>query len=192
MLIVEGVDGIGKTTLCHRLVRELQDYGPWVYRWFTKLPGCWRYPTDYVPHVARFVVQDRFHMSEIVYRAARQEEQLMSPLAYRWLDGYLRGVGAFTVVLTTTDERARSVPAGGQMHDAETHVRVNRLYRSIANGRDERYRPDFDYVYCPFGKGWPAEDNALVQLVVDLYVSRQRWLDGTVQAQARSVRPVRP
>jgi len=74
MLILEGADQLGKTTLANKLLKELHKRGyPYVYRHFTRLPDCWKYPMSYLAHVSEPVVQDRFHMSEIVYTYMRNE-----------------------------------------------------------------------------------------------------------------------
>ena len=104
MLVVEGSDGVGKTVFCHALLKELESRGPWIYSHFGLLPITWRYPSSYFPHMSKYLVQDRFHMSEIVYRKARGEPQELSSFAYSIVDAKLCLLGGLTVILVADEQ----------------------------------------------------------------------------------------
>lgn len=105
MLIIEGADRVGKTTLCHKLVEALAPAGPWMYRHFGPLPESWYHPWDYFPHMSRHVVQDRFHLSEWVYRRAEgQTNPNLTFEKYRLVDAQLRLLGGVTVVITASQK----------------------------------------------------------------------------------------
>ena len=193
MLIVEGTDLVGKTTLCHRLleqVRKTELGDGHVYRHFTRLPKGFRFPQDYLTHAHRRTVQDRFHMSEIAYAFARGQD--CSPLCaekYRVVDGYLRLLPAVTVVVAAKPEvleaRYQQHVAAGreEMYDILTVLNANQAFCYLMKGNfqfgDETYSPDCDVTYYVEKEDqWPAEDAELVEKVVELYRNRQalHWL----------------
>lgn len=176
MLIVEGTDCVGKTTLCKKLIDKLSEHGPWVYSHFTRLPDTWHFPGSFVPHVFRHVVRDRFHMSEIVYNQARGDpQQRLRHEEYRWLDGLIRTVGGFTVIVVASSTFINDhYTSAGQMYPVEVCKRANKAYERIVLGLYAPYSPDFDYVvrvdraYC---------GDTHVQNIVTSYLARQRWLE---------------
>lgn len=172
MLIVEGTDNVGKTTLCHKLVKALEEHGPWIYSHFTRLPKTWVYPDSYVPHIHRHVVRDRFHMSEITYLPCRGEVvQQLGHEEYRWLDGLCRVQGAFTVViLATTKFLLDHHESTGQMYNLDVHRCANRGFESIVNYMYAPYTPDFDYV-IRINESWPEDRH--VQNIITRYIERQ-------------------
>lgn len=180
MLIVEGTDGIGKTTLCQRLLCELQESRPYVYRHLSKLPVCWKWPGSYWEHIARHVVQDRFHMSEIVYRIVRNEQQRLTPEMYRLLDARLRLVGAFTVVIVASkDVIAREHEKRDNIHTLEQHYVADHKYRDIINYEGistYNFKVDWDFT-CIVTNTYPAEDDTLCKLILSRYKQRQEELD---------------
>lgn len=182
MLIVEGADGLGKTTLCKELCRRLAEYGPWVYRHFTRLPECWDYPRDYAPHVTRHVVQDRFHMSEVAYRLARGEKARLTPGGYRWVDGLARLVGAYTIVLIDpTGERIKRRWTSDQMHDLPTTLEADAAFRHLAYNQLTPFIADCDMcMHVHVDDRWPAEDECAVKKIVEQYLDRQLEVFGTL------------
>ena len=176
MLIVEGTDGVGKTTLCQRLVKELEVHGPWIYSHFGKLPSTWDYPWSYIPRISQYVVQDRFHMSEIAYRVARGEEQQLHPEAYRLVDAYLRMSGSCTVVITqspSTLKRLWKEDSNGvtieQAHLANVEF-MNLISNQITM---HKYTVDFDIWWTPHDDiTYPAEDDNFVRNILTRYLRR--------------------
>lgn len=172
MLIVEGTDNVGKTTLCRKLVSALEEHGPWVYSHFTRLPKTWKFPSSYTPHVHRYIVRDRFHMSEIAYSPCRGDPvQQLGPDAYKWLDGLCRLQGTFTVVIVATTKFLRDhYKDSGQMYDFGVHKCANRRFESITAQLCSPYTPDFDYV-IRVNNTWP--DDRHVQNIITRYLERQ-------------------
>jgi thymidylate kinase len=62
MLIIEGTDCVGKTTLAHKLAKKLS----MVYQHLGPLPDLW-YDEDYVNLASPKAVRDRYHLSEMAY-----------------------------------------------------------------------------------------------------------------------------
>ena len=105
MLIVEGTDLVGKTTLCRQLVETLNALGrPHTYSWLGLLPRGWDYHWDYVARMVNPVVQDRFYLSEAAYGVAARREPRLGTRELDLLDAELRVRGGFTVLLLAHDE----------------------------------------------------------------------------------------
>src|SRR3954463_7179680 len=103
MLIVEGPDGVGKSHLCQALIKKWNSnprkYSPWpvIYQSLNQLPESWHHYKSYLPYVTRTTVQDRFHLSELVYGTAVREQSTskVSPAFLRLLEARLALVGSF-------------------------------------------------------------------------------------------------
>ncbi len=174
MLIVEGTDGVGKTTLCHHLVDRLKEHGPWIYSHLSKPPLKWHFPTSYFPRMTRFVVQDRHHMSEIVYRQAREEPRALTPMGYKLVDARLRQLGGFTIVIVGTEAIIRRNHKGdGDMHDVNIHLKANHHFRRIVMGQWEE---SIDWnMWWDLHKGWP--EDWWIDQIIDKYTEQQAILE---------------
>lgn len=175
MLIIEGTDMVGKTTLCKALVKKMNGMGfPHVYRWFSKLPDCWDYYHDYLPNIAEHVVQDRFHMSEVAYRLARHEMPRLDAETYRLIDAKIRLVGGFTVVITAPDSFLKGQwekLAEREMHTLDQIIEVNHFFQENAKGLKGCHKPDIDFHYHMNGL-YPGEDTKFMEMVCGMYLLR--------------------
>lgn len=159
MLIVEGSDRVGKTTLCQKLVKYLGNSGPWMYRHFGPLPPGWTHPWDYFPAMSRHVVQDRFHLSEWAYRTAEGDTKLtFSSEMYRLVDARLRLLGSVTVVITADAKIIR------QRSGNSTAITANILFMNVP-----KY---YDVDFCYHGEK-VSDDDAFIEKVLKLYRERQ-------------------
>jgi hypothetical protein len=202
MLIIEGPDMIGKTTLCKKLLKELNTtYNmPHIYAHFSKLPKAWDFFWDYIQRMSRNIVQDRFHLSEIVYAHVCRYREGGTPLypeKYRLIDAHLRTLGGVTVVLSAEAEWME-----GQLHE-KFHVReemfkadqimeVNRVFHMLGDGTQPE---EFQWNYFEDGSGididfhyvmdnhmdYPAENEEFVKAVINKYVQRQTLLDSILR-----------
>ena len=179
MIIVEGPDFVGKTTLCRKLTGILGGHGvPAVYQHFTRLPSCWDYYWDYLPYIQRTTVMDRFHLSEWAYAHARGEVSPLTPEKMALLGARLTDAGAVVVVVTATEDRLKhehAVQGDDEMYRLETILRANTWYRSHVTGR----RPMHDLHYeltagCPY----PSGCDAFVDDICALWRARQDFLVG--------------
>lgn len=178
MLIIEGPDLVGKTTLARELVRKITERGhPHVYHHLSRLPDSFDRYWGYYRLASPFVVQDRFHMSEPLYAWARGDEPGkygLTPERYRQVDGMLRLVGAFTVVLFAADPVIldQRFDKSREMYGLDLIRQVNFAYRDVYLHRQWRgYYFDFDMLWgatleCPF----PTD--ALKNEIVDRYCER--------------------
>lgn len=101
MIIIEGADAVGKTTLAKRICQELDLR----YAHYGLLPKTWDYLTDYVPSIADRVVLDRFMLSELVYSRVLNREHKLESATYRQLMSLARWRFAAQQVVVTADER---------------------------------------------------------------------------------------
>ncbi len=177
MLIVEGTDGVGKTTLCRRLLDRLPTH---VYAHFTRLPAGFDYYWGYADRAGADVVQDRFHLSEVAYAAACGRPCGLTPDLYALVDARLRALGAFTVVVLADPELVRSRWDESQMYDLGTTLRAGEAFADVA-GRPDFYRADVDLVItCDVGKPYATDDD--VDEVLEGY-RRRRGLVAAVAAR---------
>jgi thymidylate kinase len=95
MLILEGTDCVGKTTLAHKLAKRLN----MVYQHLGPLPDTWS-DEDYIHLASINAVRDRYHLSEVAYSATLKNRScrikdvkvLHSTLILKYL--------AFTIIIT--------------------------------------------------------------------------------------------
>jgi hypothetical protein len=175
MIVVEGPDLVGKSTLCRALLRALYELNaPAVIRPFTRLPKCWRYPQDYLPHYHRFGVFDRFFPSEWAYSIARGEaaDARLTHDAFRQLDARLTLVGGVRVLVTAEPALIRQTfeRRGDDMYPLDVVLQANEAFLQpwSVEWADERYHRDRE-------DGWPS-DPGFVRRVVDLWQERQAAL----------------
>jgi hypothetical protein len=134
MLIVEGPDLVGKTTLAKKLATYLNDHGwPHVYRHLSRLPESWRVQSvaNYRRLMSPYVVQDRFHMSEPMYATMRRDAAFLGPSSYAQVQRELRNFEAFTIVITADESLIRrryERCERPEMYKLADILRVNDLY----------------------------------------------------------------
>lgn len=184
MLIVDGPDNVGKTTLCRRLVAELgARHGGWMYRHFGPLPKTWEHPWDYERHVGTHVVMDRFHPSEVVYRAALGEDLNLSPLGYSIVDSWVRLAGGMVVLLYSSNHDV--FKRGYEDRPQGNDVKVNAVaslffenmagYRNFKTEQNDTYDVAVDAWYDVAVEGcYPAENDAFVRRLLEAYLSKER------------------
>jgi thymidylate kinase len=145
MLIFEGPDCVGKTTACLNILKFLPPR--YTYQHLGKLPAEFDRYWGYVDLFGKYVVQDRFHLSELAYAGVNG----LKPFDrhnYSLIDSYLHSRGAFVVLITASrsilHERYRE---GEQIFSLEEVYRVNDLFESIACG-DVDYPTIDGHFYC--------------------------------------------
>lgn len=182
ILIVEGPDLVGKTTLaleCQKVLARRRY--PHIYSHFTRLPVAFDRYWDYLPHVRRTVVQDRFHMSRQAYGRQFLEQERMNDIELKLLQSAIWQVGGFTVVcVARTDEFLKTQFANKdreEMYKVDGILGVNRKYVDIIQSRE------FDIDLVMYAEdGWPSER---AEEVVDKYLARQQELDDVLSRASR-------
>ena len=150
MLIVEGTDLVGKTTLCKTLVERLNAQGHGhIYAHFSRLPKNHDFLYGYLERASPRIVQDRFHMSEPVYAYVRNEQTPLKPERYRLIDGYLRQLSAYTVVITCTADELFHYRyerhAEREMYRVDQVIKANDGFQQMISEQTD-YRPDWDHL----------------------------------------------
>lgn len=104
LIVLEGVDGAGKTTLTERIMSTLPDTtlrlhsGP--------LKGdplreyVWRL-RDYAPTSEMNIICDRWHVGELVYGPLYRDACKLTPAMRKYVEMYLDKLGAYKLVVTT-------------------------------------------------------------------------------------------
>lgn len=190
MLIVEGPDMVGKTTLCKALMERLNrgenEYRRWSYGHLGLLPPGWDYFWSYVPLANRWVVQDRFFLSEIVYGTVTRGYTHIDPETSRLLEAKLTLVGAYTAVITADEAVLRSQWESHKHREEfslEKVLEVNAAYQDVERKFPKhRIEPDVSY-HIKLGDLWPSMNRQLCDVIVNEYVARQNRL--TMHAHLR-------
>lgn len=154
MIIIEGADLTGKTTLQKLLVAELRriklTYASChLGRMCDEDNQC----EQYLDFISTRQVWDRFHMSEVVYRAEDQRPTLVNPNSYREVDEWLEHEGCMTIIMTasTSELNRRFALRGDQYYDlAQIHV-LNSNYERIVRDQGLECRNvwfDINYDVC--------------------------------------------
>jgi thymidylate kinase len=172
MLIIEGSDGAGKTTLCRKLLQHLPGH---IYAHFSRLPPEFDYYWGYAERMSCQIVQDRFHLSEIVYSRAREQVSILSPEMYLVVDAKLRLLGAYTLLVLADDDLIRSRWDQTQMYDSITTVSANRIFRNLPHEFPE-YRIDIDHVFHCTEKV-PYVDDFTIHRILEEYLNRQKAIN---------------
>jgi len=165
MIIIEGTDLLGKTTLAHALVKALNDKElPHVYQHLSKLPDCFDVYWGYIPLIRRHIVQDRFHLSRQAYGTVFNNQKLFNPMELSLLKGALAKVGAFVVLCTGTKEFIKSQWGREEMYDLNGVIKVNDVF----------YKMSSDHHIHLCGQQWASDD---CDEIVKKYLVKQEQLD---------------
>lgn len=140
MIIVEGADLTGKTTFARKLAQALG----FDYAHLSRLPPLFdkqfNHYLDYLPLIKPNVVWDRFHMSEVAYSYARNEDPStwkIKPSYYYALDRML--LKRATIIIVVTAEREVIAErffraARSEMYSLEQIQRANEAYCQMMSG----------------------------------------------------------
>jgi thymidylate kinase len=116
LIIVEGIDGVGKTTLVERLATFLRNYaGEKVDVWHAGPPKSkealeeYELPLQkYRPGAGRTIICDRWHLGELIYGPLLRSHCLLSSARRYHLEKFLETKGALMVHLTASPDEIRS------------------------------------------------------------------------------------
>jgi len=188
MIIIEGTDLLGKTTLARELLTWLHRCGfPHVYCHFTKLSiGFDRY-WHYLPWINRYSVTDRFYMSRVAYGRALNNQDVCTHTEMKMLDAHVALVGGLTAVCVANDDmwlynRCKSNPKI-EMYNADEIVAVNRQFKDLLESNELSY----DVVIRVEEDNWPAVHAGKIQ---SAYLTKQDQLSDVYDRRpSASLRP---
>lgn len=139
LIIVEGPDGVGKTTFVQGLQRYLKD------RRYTERTQVMRrgvptqHPldeyvvplTEYRPNMKHHIIADRWHVGEWVYPAILQRKTQSDRAVWYYVEMFLQSRGALIVYLDDKDEHiARRVrERGDDLVTPEMTSQISQVYR---------------------------------------------------------------
>lgn len=183
MLIVEGVDGVGKTTLCKRLLKALPTH---VYSHFTRLPSQFDGYWGYVERASPRIVQDRFHLSEVVYANIREEAPVYGPETLRLIEAKLRQLGSFNVLLCADPYLIKERWTPDQLYDLGKTMTAADRFNQLATGIWSEWKFDMDLIYV-LNKEKPYVDEDDVAEILRGYSTRQGALDRVIERRPPSL-----
>tara|TARA_R110002096_G_C14661938_1_gene728394 strand:- start:8927 stop:9445 length:519 start_codon:yes stop_codon:yes gene_type:complete len=166
MIVIEGADGVGKTTLAKAIAKALNTEVRHMSRPEQGFDHMVGYMSRVGPHV-----QDRFHLGSVVYgRMLGAPGGSATPSQMRLVQRYLRWQGVITVVLhcqrDTLKTRLRE-DAKDEMYGMDQILAVNDGYKALL-GTSNRGEPWQD-VNIDVTDRWPDIDDEVVQSLI------RRW-----------------
>jgi hypothetical protein len=142
IILLEGPDGAGKSTLCDELIRvhaEERRGGSAIWKRgpFTAKHGPWEeYVQDLLqltPNPDWLVVMDRWHLGELVYGPILRGAIRLSLAQCRWLDSLLRDRGALYVHVHAPSPTLmkRLTERGDDLIDPHLLPKINNAYAGL-------------------------------------------------------------
>lgn len=187
MLIVEGTDLVGKSTLCKKLLKvwneNYKTYGAWpvVGLHLDKPPNGFHPYKSYLPLISRCTMWDRFHLSDLCYGAVcrgEKENSKITPYYLRMLEAHLVLAGSLTIVITSTEKRLKKEFERKQrqeMYDLKTILEANEQYIALCEGDVERWkeaRVDYRYELNEEDGGWPSDKDGWINEILQEWSNR--------------------
>jgi len=179
MIIIEGTDLVGKTTLCKALCEHdtLLKAGI-TYSSLSRLPPGFDMLHHHRARMACGLVQDRFHMSEVVYSLAADRVSRLSSEIYRLLDAMVTLHGGIIVIVTADEWLLRERYAANkerEMFSLDVVLRANELFLKIAAIKHVPGQP-FDFkvdmhLNCHIEMPFVGEKG--IQKIVNLWCERR-------------------
>jgi len=95
MLIIEGSDCLGKTTLANSILKRIQELGEVAtIRHLGRPDATFDFYTDYFPMIEPSVIQDRFHLGALAYH-----DNVMTANQLRIIEGWIYSHGGFIILM---------------------------------------------------------------------------------------------
>lgn len=162
MIVIEGPDGVGKTTFANKLLEYSARNGePMTYHHMTRPSPGFDYFNDYVlMGIGGNIVRDRFHLGAVVYgQMLGLHSYQEDPTLLRALIRFVRMRRCVTVVITADDhwlrdslEKEIKEKKREQMYNVNTIIQANKCFRAIASVSTTSSDPMCDY-HIPIGEG---------------------------------------
>lgn len=201
MIILEGTDLVGKTTLAKRLITGInevidakrQDCGIDMranmrYQHLTVPPAGWDYEHDYLAMCARNVVQDRLWLSERAYGVITRGDTLIFNERLHMLECAARATfGAVTVVILGDDvtierEFDRLPDSRRELFTLDTIRKVNKQYRALVQCFKDKAATNWMVYDMGFKEQhmYPAENEEFISCLIN------RWFYAQTHCLAKS------
>ncbi len=170
MLVIEGADCMGKTTLAKQLWSHpaLQALGMEIQH-LSRLPVGHDRSWHYVDRMNINGIFDRFYLSERPYAFARADDVIHFTEAHlNWVHAHAQTFGVFTVLLTGSNATIAGRWDKDEMYDRETVYRANAEFVRLTDFADMHlYQAhSLDYI-----------SPAAVEEIVGRYLARRSFVD---------------
>ncbi|RJR13370.1 hypothetical protein C4588_01010 [Candidatus Parcubacteria bacterium] len=172
MLVIEGADKLGKTTLAHSICKRLREmnFVP-RYAHMSRPPDDFDFLRDYLGMVDLFTIQDRFYFGEWAYGTNRVGIGTQRFQALQWYTLVHGGLvilaladDDFLIHMWNTDQRE-------EMFSCNKVLEANKRFKML---RDLGY-VHIDYIiYHEKGKKFPGISTRHLNQIVEDYIERQR------------------
>lgn len=198
MLLIEGPDMAGKTTLAIALVAALAKMGkPSAYMKFG-MESRGKMTFDYLKQrISRWTVCDRMHWSESIYAVGTKMEPSLSAYEFVKTNRAIAEIGGMIIVITCEPNGYRDVivpkhHGRGEDFDRETCCLVNWLYRDAlkncaiqcSGGSIAKYNGDDPPVYAfevmvdAEGEAWRCPDSFVAEMAAEYALRQERaWVE---------------
>lgn len=185
MFIIDGPDNVGKTTLANSVIRAANYMGvPARYVHSTRPSDCFNFGSDYLDWMTKWGVHDRFHLSNLAYQGEEikrgQDRQVISTLAFHWLEGEIKRRGAFHVLLIPKDidtyKQLLDKDMRDQMYDYGFNVAVAEKFMEISEFSNVWIDDKF---YVEKNK-YP--DRSTIHRWVSQWIKRRQWVEENIYA----------
>lgn len=170
MVIIDGADLVGKTTLQQAVVRELNNLGfCHIPLHLSKLPDSFHRVRGYLPLMTKDVVWDRFFASRQAYGRVLDNQELLFPEEIEHLQSCTDLVCAFRVLVLGDENLIRQNYRKDEMYDLDSVLQVNEVFR-----REISEQPWLWHMIIDARKMWPSE---YASSIVSKYVERRLTLE---------------
>lgn len=132
MLILEGTDLVGKTTLAHKLAKQLK----MIYQHIGPLPDTWTC-RHYLELGMIDSVRDRYHLSALAYRGLSWQPEIAAP---RILDAALvmRHCAFKVIIVAENAEILKPRWRNEELFTMDQIMKVNQIYKNMSVFADHR------------------------------------------------------
>lgn len=196
LIVLEGCDGAGKTTLAGQLVKEAELRGWEAEVWHRGVPVRHPleeyeldleqdYPSSAENRARRLIIADRWHLGQLVYGPLYRKDLKDFDMGCAWhVDALLQSVGALQLILSPPLEVIRDrLAIRGEDYLQEGHVQyVHEAYESMVNVTNSEaisnvgngiFNRSFTILREPL-------DDDDVRVLVDTVECRSRRADGLI------------
>ena len=171
MIIIEGTDCVGKTTLCKKLAKQTN----MVYRHLTRLPDSFHRVFDYLPMFQPNYVCDRLWLSEYAYCFGRRD---VDPGSFykRILESITTLSGALTVIVycdTDTLREKYEVNKQDQMYNFDVVAEANNYFMAEVELSETINYPIY-YIDLESADAWPT-DTHIEDIILQHNELQRQW-----------------
>lgn len=157
MIIVEGADNVGKTTLCEALCKATS----LPYAHLSRPPVGFDHLGGYVSNITPRV-QDRWHLSALVYGMMLGTGRWPIRDEYALIQRYLEWAGAITILLIADEPSWLSAKLDEskkrELYAKPTIMAANDGFRLLAKATGPDGRRHADFVHDVSTLGWPGPE----------------------------------